>query len=466
MSQKKEINKAELVQENKKLKKKLSELESGFVEMKLELESARKKQKNLLSIIGSVDEHFFILGLDGSFIRYYQNSEKADLFIPPDKFLGKHFSDLFSTEASEKLQKAMNEVEDSGQTSCFEYSTEVEGKEKNFEVGLSMLDANDGKFFGFLLGIKNITEKKKQEDFLKENEQKYRAIFMQSTEYVFLADINTKSILEANRAVLNLLGYSKDEIKDLTLYDFLVVDQEDIYQRIVDVLEKHSYYIGEKKFRRKNGSFVDIEISVSIISYSHKRVLCFVARDITPRKLAEKQLYHAATHDRLTGLKNRLLFYEMLGKELARARRNKFMTALIYIDLDNFKLINDTKGHSTGDKLLIAVGSRLNTLKRDSDILARMGGDEYILLLSEIKDEKDVSRKAQGILSGLRKPFEIDGFHIEITASIGYSIFPEDETSYDSFIKASDIAMYFAKTHGRNQCKRYSSDLKEKLGRG
>lgn len=465
MSQKKEKNTAELVRENERLEKKLSEIEAGFVEMKLELEAARKEQKNLLSIINSIDEQFFILGLDGSFIRYYQNPDKADLFLSPDKFLGKHFSDLFPIEASEKLQKAINEVEDYGQTKSFEYSMDVDGKEKIFKVKLSKLDASDGKFFGFLLGIRNVTEKRKQEDLLAENEQKYKAIFAQSTEYVFLADIDTKRILEANRSVRNLLGYSKDEIKDLTLYDFLVVDQEDIYRRITDVLQKHSYYIGEKKFRRKNGSIVDVEISVSIISFSSKRVMCFVARDITPRKLAEKQLYHAATHDRLTGLKNRLSFYEYLGKDLARARRNKYMTALIYIDLDNFKWVNDTKGHSTGDKLLIAVGSRLNSFKRDSDVLARIGGDEYILLLSEIKEEKDVSKKAQDILIGIRKPFEIDGFHIEITASIGYSIFPEDETSNEPLIKASDIAMYFAKTHGRNQCKRYSPDLKEKIGR-
>ncbi|MFW6124185.1 MAG: diguanylate cyclase domain-containing protein [Acidobacteriota bacterium] len=464
MSKKREKSIDEIVQENKKLEKRLSEVKTGFVEMKLELESAKKKQKNLLFIINSINEHFFILGLDGSFIRHYQNLEKADLFLPPDKFLGKHFSDLFPIEASEKLQKAINEVEDYGQTSCFEYSMNVEGKEKIFKVKLSKLDSSDGKFFGFLLGIKNITERKKQEDLLVENEQKYRAIFMQSTEYVFLADIDTKGILEANKAVRNLLGYSNDEIKDLTLYDFLIADQEDIYQRIIDVIEKHSYYIGEKKFRRKNGAYVDVEISVNIISYSSKRVMCFVARDITPRKLAEKQLYHAATHDRLTGLKNRLLFYEMLGKELARARRNKFMSALIYIDLDHFKWINDTKGHNTGDKLLIALGSRLNTLKRDSDVLARMGGDEYIILLSEIKEEKDVSKKAQDILSGLRKPFEIEGFHIKITASIGYSIFPRDGTSQDSLIKSADIAMYFAKTHGRDQCKRCSPDLEEKLG--
>jgi len=464
---KKEKNKSEkeLIQENRKLQKKISDIETGFVEIKLELEAERKKQNNLLSIINSIDEHFFILGLDGSFIRYYQSSAKSDLFLPPDEFLGKHFSDLFTEEANEKLQKAMNEVEEFGQTPPFEYRTDIKGKENIFQIRLSKLEATEGKFFGFLLGIKDITEEKKQENILVENEQKYRAIFMQSTEYVFLVDIDTKRILEANKAVQNLLGYSKEEIEDLTLYDFLAVDQNDIYKKILDVLEKHSYYIGEKKFRRKNGSFVDVEISVSIITFSSRRVMCFVARDITPRKLAEKQLYHAATHDRLTGLKNRLLFYDMLGKDLARARRNKYMTALLYIDLDNFKLINDTKGHNIGDKLLIAVGSRLKSLKRDSDILARVGGDEYILVLSEIKDEKDIAKKAQSVLSDLRNPFDIEGSRIEITASLGYSIFPKDETSYEQLIKAADIAMYFAKTHGRNKCKRYSPDLKGKSGR-
>jgi len=465
MDNKKGKSKSELIQENKKLEEKLSGLETGFVEMKLELESLRKKQKNLLSIINLSDEHYFLLGLEGTFIRYYQGPEKADLFLKPEKFLGKHFNDLFPKEASEKLQRAINEVEDQGKMCCFECTMDLEGKEAIYKIKLSKLDSSDNKFFGFFLGIKNITEPKKQDELLKENEQKYRAIFLQSTEYVYLADIDTKRILEANKAVQNLLGYSEDEIKDLTLYDFLIVDQDDIYQKIIEVLKKHSYYIGERKFRRKNGSLVDVEISVSIISFSNRRMLCFVARDITPRKLAERQLYHAATHDRLTGLKNRLLFYEMLAKELARARRNNYMTALVYIDLDDFKRVNDTWGHSIGDKLLIAASSRLSTLKRDGDVLARMGGDEYIIMLPEIKNEQDVTKKAQSILSGLQKPFEIEGSYIEITASLGYSIFPTDETSHESLIKAADIAMYYAKTHGRDQCKRYSPELKGRLGR-
>ncbi len=465
MDKKKEKTKSELEKEGKDLENRLSEMENAFVEIKLELESARKKQVNLLSIINSIDDLFFILGLDGTFIRYFQSDDRPDLFLPPDKFLGKHFSDVFPKEVSEKLQKAVNEVEDKNRSASFEYSMDIKGKKQIFGAKVTQFDASGGKFFGFILGIKNRTKAKEREDLLSENEQKYRAIFAQSTEYVFLADIDTRRILEANKAVQNLLGYTRDEVKDLTLHDFLATEQEDIYHEILDVLKKHSYFIGERKFQRKNGMLVDVEISVSIISYSGRRVLCFVARDITPRKLAEKQLYHAATHDRLTGLKNRLLFYDLLGKELARARRNKYMTALVYIDLDNFKHVNDTQGHTSGDKLLIAVGSRLNTLKRDMDTLARIGGDEYVLILPEIKNEENVSKKAKQILTELRKPFDIEGSHIEITASIGYSLFSKDGNSPESLIKAADIAMYYAKTHGRDRCKRYLPELKGSTGR-
>jgi diguanylate cyclase (GGDEF)-like protein/PAS domain S-box-containing protein len=465
MDKKKEKTKPELEKENRELREQISKIEDAFVEIRLELDSSRKRQNNLLSIINSTEDLFFILGLDGTFIRYYQSNDKSDLFLPPEKFLGKHFSDIFPKEVSEKLQKAINEVEDGKRSSCFEYSMEVRGKEQVFNAKITEFDSSGGKFFGFILGIKNTTEAKERMDLLSENEQKYRAIFAQSTEYVFLADIDTRRILEANKSVQNLLGYTRDEVRDLTLYDFLAVDQEDIYHEILDVLKKHSYFIGERKLQRKNGLLVDVEISVSIIIYSNRRVLCFVARDITPRKLAEKQLYHAATHDRLTGLINRLLFYDLLGKELARARRKKYITALIYIDLDNFKRVNDTRGHSSGDKLLIAVGSRLNALKRDMDTLARIGGDEYVLILPEIKNEKDVSKKATQILTELRKPFDIEDFRIEITASIGYSLFSKDGNSPESLIKAADIAMYYAKTHGRDRCKRYMPRLKGSTGR-
>jgi diguanylate cyclase (GGDEF)-like protein/PAS domain S-box-containing protein len=463
MDKKKLKDRTRLDKKNMDLEKKLLETEEGFVEMKLELESARKKQKNLLSIINSIDDIFFILGLDGAFIRYCQSPEKVKLFLNSDKFLGEHFSDVFPSDVSKKIQKSINEIEECNKPSFFEYSMNIQGKENVFEAKISKFDSMGGKFFGFIFGIKNITESRRKEELLVKNEQKYKAIFSQSTEYVFLADIDTRRILESNKAVQNLLGYTQDEIKDLTIYDFFMVNEEDIYQKILDVLKKHSYFIGERKLRRKSGNLVDVEISVSIISFSGEKALCFVARDITPRKLAQEQLYHAATHDRLTGLKNRLLFYDMMGKELARARRNKYMTALIYIDLDYFKRINDTKGHSIGDKLLVAVGARLNTLKRDSDILARMGGDEFIVLLSDIKDEKDVSKKAHGILFGLQRSFEVEGYRLEITASVGYSIFPKDGTSPETLIKSSDIAMYFAKTHGRNRCERYSPDLKKEL---
>ena len=173
----------------------------------------------------------------------------------------------------------------------------------------------------------------------------------------------------------------------------------------MQILKDRSYFLGERRFRRKDGSFVDVEISVNLISYRGKKVFCVIARDITPRKLAEKQLIHTATHDPLTGLVNRLLVYDRLAQELARARRHDKMIALVYIDLDRFKEINDTMGHGVGDQLLKAVGARIKSLLRDSDTLARMGGDEYMIVLPEISSPKDADRVVENLMDTLCRPF-------------------------------------------------------------
>jgi diguanylate cyclase (GGDEF)-like protein len=199
---------------------------------------------------------------------------------------------------------------------------------------------------------------------------------------------------------------------------------------------------------------------VSLVSFRGKKVLCVVSRDITPRKLAERQLIYTATHDPLTGLVNRLLLYDRLAQELARARRYNKMIGLVYIDLDRFKEINDSLGHSVGDQLLKAVGTRLKSLLRESDTLARMGGDEYMFVLGDIVNPDDVERIVKSVLASIRKPFDLEGIKHHITASVGISLYPVDGSDSEILIKAADLAMYFAKSEGRDSFKRYSSDMK------
>ncbi len=444
------------------LDEKIARLENAVVELKLDVKALRKKEDNLLSILMSMDDLVFIIGLDGTFNRYYYDPLKENVLPFPKNFIGKHFKNVFPLATTELFQRAINAVEAYNSTQQFDYSTQIGNREYWFNVRISPFSPSSGGFFGYICVSREINERKHLEDALRESEESYRAVVQQSSECIFLADTDTRVILEGNKGLQRLLGYSPDEMIGMSLYDFMAHEQEDIYQKIHQILQDRSYFIGERKLRRKDGTFVDVEISVNLISYKGKEVFCVFARDIAPRKLAEEQLIHTATHDPLTGLVNRLLLYDRLARELTRARRYNKMIALIYLDLDQFKKINDTLGHSVGDHLLKVVGVRLRSILRESDTLARMGGDEYMFILPDIVKEPDISHIVENILHSIRKPFEIEGHEINITASIGVSIFPNDGENLDSLIKVADIAMYQAKSQGRDNFKRYSSEKVEK----
>jgi len=457
----KEKSQEQLLKELSELRHKLSEFETAVVEMKLKVKSLEKKEENLHSLLRSMDDLVFIIGLDGTFNRFYQESNREDLFVSPKEFLGKHIKDVFPEETAYIFQRALNAVDAYGKTQDFDYFLVLKDKEQWFNAKISPFKSPGYDYFGYVCDIRNITSRKYIEEALKESEERYRAVMQQSIECIFLVDIESQAILEANRAMQNLVGYTSEELSGLSINNLVInLDEKDIYREILRTLKEHSYFIGESKYRRKDGSSVEVEISVNIIKYNVKKVFCMVSRDITPRRLSEEQLTRAATHDALTSLLNRQHVYERLANQLAMARRQKTKFALLYIDLDNFKEVNDSLGHGLGDKLLKAVAGRLSSIvRREIDTLARMGGDEYMFILGDITKAEDVEKIAQSVLNKVQKPFEIEDIKHHITASIGISIYPEDETNYEDLIKAADLAMYFAKAGGRNNYKRYRKDM-------
>ncbi|MEA2692794.1 MAG: hypothetical protein QOJ16_2181, partial [Acidobacteriota bacterium] len=214
----------------------------------------------------------------------------------------------------------------------------------------------------------------------------------------------------------------------------------------------------EMVFRTRDGEAVEVGVSLSPLLDARAVAVgaVLVARDIRARKRAESQIAYQASHDALTGLPNRSLFYERLTQTLALARRHKSRLAVLFLDLDQFKVVNDTLGHAAGDRLLIEIAGRLEHTVRETDTVARVGGDEFTFLLPDIGDMGDMgggadaARTAQKILDAVARPLEVDGHRLYVTTSIGISLFPADGEDAEALLSSADIAMYRAKDLGRN----------------
>ena len=312
----------------------------------------------------------------------------------------------------------------------------------------------------YLASLRDITERKRMEEALRESEDKYRTIFETTgTATIIIEEDSTISI--ANTEFEKLFGYTKEEVEGKRKWtEFVVKDDLERVSEYYHLLRSdpraapRNY---ECKFMDRKGTIKDIFVTVSMIPVTKKSVASLL--DITERKQAEETIRELAYIDALTGLPNRLLFNDRLTLALAHANRNKKKLGIMLLDLDRFKDINDTLGHNVGDLLLQGVGGRLTAVLRKSDTVARMGGDEFLLLLPEIAWDEDVAKVARKILDAFRAPFLLDGHELHITASIGVAIYPENGEDAGTLLKNADIAMYSVKEHGRNNYRQYSSSL-------
>lgn len=308
----------------------------------------------------------------------------------------------------------------------------------------------------------SFNERDKIEKALRENEEKYRAVVRQISEGIILIDPITKKIIEANQAYSSLIGHSNQEILTLKLYDLVAADP-DIIDSIIRKIQKNRLNLTQESIHRHiDGTLINVEVNISTIYYSAKEFICYAVRDITERKLAEEMLRYYACHDSLTELGNRNLFNEQLYKAIARAQRYQCQFGVMFIDLDRFKNINDTLGHDIGDKLLQSLAKRIKKCLRSADVIARWGGDEFTILLSEIKHSEDASIVAERIFESLKKPFQIMENQLYGHLSIGIAIYPQDGDNLETLLKNADIALYRMKDEGGNNYQYYNPSMNQK----
>ena len=273
------------------------------------------------------------------------------------------------------------------------------------------------------------------------------------------------TIFEHGRAVYvndracEIFGYSRDELMQMQDLDLVAPEDRERLEMVVQEARQSGQMPGELEFWavRKDGSHC--YISNRYTSSSHRDIGAqsyVVTTDTTGRKREQDTIRRLAFHDPLTGLPNRALFNDRVGVALARARRDGDRLAVLLMDLDHFKEVNDNLGHTTGDQLLQAVGERLSALLRESDTICRMGGDEFLILLTGITAADAATKVAHRVLESIRRPFVLDGHELAITTSLGIAIYPDDAEDIDTLIRQTDFAMYLAKERGRDNYQRYN----------
>jgi len=282
-------------------------------------------------------------------------------------------------------------------------------------------------------------------------EERYRKLVDLSPDGI--AIVARQEFVFINPSGVSLLGAGEEaEIIGMRLLDRMHDLSRERTAGWMATIEEHGQAMPwvEERMLKLDGAPLDVELSAVPFLYEGRGALQLIFRDITDRKLAKERLEQLAHFDHLTMLPNRALFFDRLGYLLDQARRYEFPFALLFLDLDRFKDVNDTLGHPTGDLLLKQVGERLTECLRRSDTIARMGGDEFTVILSRVTEPADAGIVAEKLLKTFENPFLLKGELRNVGASIGISLFPQDGHDSDTLLKKADTAMYRAKEGGRN----------------
>jgi diguanylate cyclase (GGDEF)-like protein/PAS domain S-box-containing protein len=322
------------------------------------------------------------------------------------------------------------------------------------DVGVSLSPLLDERRMpiGAVLIARDVRARKLAEAALRDSEERYRTLFERNQAGVFRTS-EAGLILDCNDAFARILGFGA---REECIGKSMLRHYQDLWQRTA-LMQK----------MRQSGMLADEEVALKRIDGGPAWVLANAMLlpakdggpqilegtviDITQRKNAERQIVYQAYHDALTGLPNRMLFYDRLAQALTLARRDERGLAVLFLDLDQFKLVNDTLGHAAGDRLLVEISRRLQHTLRESDTVARVGGDEFTLLLRNIDEGTDAARAAQKVLEAIARPAEVDGQRLYLTTSIGISLYPADGEEAEALMTSADIAMYRAKELGRNR---------------
>ncbi len=324
-----------------------------------------------------------------------------------------------------------------------------DGSIVHVDVNTNPILGPDGRASAIQAIVRDVSERHLAEQRLAESEQRYRSLFYHNPDAVFSLDPRGRC-LAANPACETITGFTSDEILSKPWSAFIVREDLQATRRHFARTVRGEAQTFEISIIRKSGQRARLNVTTLPITVEGRIVGIYgIAKDETDRRALEEQLAHQAFHDSLTHLPNRMLFLDRLQHALSRAERNQSLLAVLFLDLDNFKVINDSLGHEVGDQLLLSVAERLRGSMRLGDTAARLGGDEFILLLEEIHSVYEAERVAQRVHDVLKEPFFVGQREVFVTPSIGIALSTSADDRPDDLLRNADVAMYRAKRNGR-----------------
>ena len=328
-------------------------------------------------------------------------------------------------------------------------------------VTISPVFDSNGRFL-FQIGItEDITKEKKAIEALKKSESKYRSLVEKMSEGIYILYNNRFEFV--NNRFIEMFGYTREELRRVDFRKLIAPESLPLIEERARKLKRGEPVPEKYEFVAldKHGRKVYVEVSVTYVPYKEGTATQGIVRDITEKKAYEKKLRYMATHDILTGLPNRSHFMEFLRAAIESSKRYGHMVCIMMLDLDGFKEVNDKFGHDVGDRALVRAAERLRRSVRRSDILSRMGGDEFLVLVPILKRVEDAETIGRKIVNSFREPLRVNGELYHITVSVGASIFPQDGTDAIELIKKADMAMYKVKGSGKDGFLLYSNFIKE-----
>ncbi|MFP4262822.1 MAG: EAL domain-containing protein [Halomonas sp.] len=443
-------------------------LEAEVRQRVAEREQARResqaREARLQALVGSIQDMIFVFDAAGR-LTYVHAPDPGELLADPATLRGRHYREVLPQALAAQLDEASAELREGGGPVEVDYRLELADQIRHFRLVLSALSEQGPDAGGALAVVRDVTDERATEAQLR-----IAATAFETHLGMLITDAEGV-ILRVNDTFTRITGYSEAEVlgKNPRMLSSGLHD-EAFYAAMWESVARNGSWQGEIWNRRRDGEMFPEWLTISAVRNAEGELTHYVATfsDLTDRKAAEEEIHQLAFFDPLTGLPNRRLLLDRLEGVLRDSYRNGRYGALIFLDLDNFKQVNDTLGHYRGDQLLRSVARRLGAVVRDTDTLARLGGDEFALLLHDLGEHPEgvaviAERVAHKLLAALQAPMLLGGERLMVTGSLGVTLFRDHETGVDEVLQQADMALFQAKGAGRNTLSFFDPEMQVRL---